>query len=118
MSKHRRNIDIIGGNYMRVQFSVTDEEFKKLESFASEAGYPDVSSYCKDKVLRVRTYAGLWETVTTKIKSMNPGEVFVLRDLVDTPPSNLGVKLFNHQDDLGILVGDKDRNKVNTFIKL
>ncbi|WP_051637230.1 hypothetical protein [Lachnospira multipara] len=103
---------------MRVQFSVNDEELKRLESYAKEAGYPDISSYCKDEVLRLRTYAELWNKVTTKISEMEKGKTFALRDLIDTPPSNLGVKLYNHQVELGIVVNDKDRTGANTFTKL
>ena len=103
---------------MRVQFSINEDELKRLTNYAKEAGYPDISSYCKDKVLRSRTYAELWKTVTTRIKSLKPGDVFALRDLVDTPPSNLGVKLFNHQEELGIKVNSKDRTGVNTFEKI
>ena len=103
---------------MRVQFSVNDEELKRLESYAKEAGYPDISSYCKDEVLRLRTYAELWNKVTTKISKMEKGTTFALRDLIDTPPSNLGVKLYNHQVELGIEVNDKDRTGANTFTKL
>ena len=113
------NNDIIRGGYtMRVQFSVNDEELKRLESYAKEAGYPDISSYCKDEVLRLRTYAELWNKVTTKISEMEKGKTFALRDLIDTPPSNLGVKLYNHQVELGIEVNDKDRTGANTFTKL
>ena len=103
---------------MRVQFSVNDEELKRLESYAKEAGYPDISTYCKDEVLRLRTYAELWNKVTTKISKMEKGTTFALRDLIDTPPSNLGVKLYNNQVELGIEVTNKDRTGANTFTKL
>lgn len=103
---------------MRIQFSVNDDELKRLESYAKEAGYPDVSTYCKDQVLRLRTYAELWEKVKNKIASMKKDEVFALRDLVDTPPANLGVKLYNNQVELGIEVKEKDRTGANTFKKL
>ena len=78
---------------MRVQFSVNDEELKRLESYAKEAGYPDISSYCKD-------------------------EVFTLGQLVDNPPANLGVKLYKNQVELGIEVLDKDRTGANRYKKL
>lgn len=45
-------------------------------------------------------------------------KTFVLRDLVDTPPSNLGVKLYNHQKELGIEVIKKDSSNTNMFKKL
>lgn len=49
---------------------------------------------------------------------MEKDTVFALRDLIDTPPANLGVKLFEHQKTLGIQVQKKDSLKTNTFKKL
>lgn len=103
---------------MRVQFTVSDTEWQKLEQLAVKAGYPDVPSYCKDTVLQERTYADLWKTVVDKISKMDKDTVFALRDLVDTPPANLGVKLYEHQNDLGIEVQKKDSLNSNTFKKL
>ena len=98
---------------MRVQFSVDDMQWNKLEELSKKAGYPDVPSYCKD-----RTYGNLWKTVVDKISRMEKDTVFALRDLIDTPPANLGVKLFEHQKTLGIQVQKKDSLKTNTFKKL
>ena len=103
---------------MRVQFTVTDDEWKKLDALAKKKGYPDVPSYCKDTVLEERTYGNLWKTVVDKISNMKSGATFALRDLVDTPPANLGVKLYEHQSDLGIEVQKKDSLNSNTFKKL
>ena len=103
---------------MRVQFTVSDAEWKKLEKLAEKAGYPDVPSYCKDTVLEDRTYGKLWQAVVEKISRMEKDEVFALRDLVDTPPANLGVKLYEHQSELGIEVQKKDSLKSNTFKKI
>jgi len=103
---------------MRVQFSVNDVQWEKLKRLAEKEGYPDVPSYCKDVALEDRTYGKLWQTVVNKISKMEKDNVFALRDLVDTPPANLGVKLFEHQKDLGIQVQKKDSLKSNTFIKL
>lgn len=103
---------------MRVQFTVSDAEWKKLEMLAEKAGYPDVPSYCKDTVLEDRTYGKLWQTVVDKISKMEKDNIFALRDLVDTPPANLGVKLYEHQEELGIEVQKKDSLKSNTFKKL
>lgn len=107
-----------GVKILRVQFTVTDDEWKKLVSLAQKKGYPDVPSYCKDTVLEERTYGNLWKTVVDKISDMDKDTIFALRDLVDTPPANLGVKLYVHQSDLGIEVQKKDRLNSNTFIKL
>ena len=103
---------------MRIQFSVSDEEWLKLQELTKKENYPDVPSYCKDKVLEERTYGNLWKTVVNKISLMKKGEMFALRDIVDAPPANLGVKLYNHQQDLGIKVQKKDSIKSNMFIKL
>lgn len=103
---------------MRVQFSVTDDEWKKLQALAKGAGYPDVPSYCKDTSLQDRTFGGLWKTVVEEISKMQSGKVFPLRELVTSPPSNLGRKLYEHQEELGIEVQEKDKLGSNTFKKL
>lgn len=103
---------------MRVQFTVSDTEWKKLEKFAIKVGYPDVPSYCRDMVLKERTYGNLWKIVVDKISKMDKDTIFALRDLVDTPPANLGVKIYEHQNDLGIEVQKKDSLNSNTFKKL
>lgn len=102
---------------MRVQFTVTNNEWKKLQNDASKNGYPDVSSYCKDFVLQERTYRQMWETVTKNIAGMEPGKKFSLNELVDVPPANLGVKLYNNRETLGIEKLGKT-NGSNKFIKL
>ena len=104
--------------YMRVQFTVSDVEWTKLEKLAKDAGYPDVPSYCKDTVLEDRTYGKLWQTVVDKISKMEKDNIFALRDLVATPPANLGVKLYEHQKELGIEVQKKDSLNSNTFKKI
>ena len=104
---------------MRVQFSVDSTEWIKLQALASAKGYPDVPSYCKDTSLQERTYAELWNRVVEEIEKKKSGEVFALRDLIDSPPANLGVKLYDHQKTLGIVVNNKkDSLKTNTFTKL
>ena len=104
---------------MRVQFSVSESEWQKLLALSKKKGYPDVPSYCKDLALQERTYAQLWATVCEKIKAMDKeSPPFALRDLVATPPSNLGVKLFEHQTELGIEVVKKDSLNTNTFRKI
>lgn len=55
---------------MRIQFTVSQSEWNTLEMKSIKEGYPDVPSYCKDMVLKQRTYAMLWNTVTKKIESM------------------------------------------------
>lgn len=104
---------------MRVQFTVNNDEYQELQRLANSFGSPDVSSYCKDVSLQVRTYADMWQSVISQIKNMPSGTTFALRDLIDVPPANMGVKLFNSQKDLGIVVSQKkDSLKTNTFTKL
>ena len=83
---------------MRVQFSVDDMQWNKLEELSKKAGYPDVPSYCKDVVLEDRTYGNLWKTVVDKISRMEKDTVFALRDLTDILTVNLAVKQFEHQN--------------------
>ena len=104
---------------MRVQFSVNSVEWAKLQHLASANGYPDVPSYCRAVSLEERTYATMWKKITDGINNMAPGHTFALRDLVQSPPANLGVKLFENQSILGIQVNpQKDSLKTNTFTKL
>lgn len=50
---------------------------------------------------------------------MPSGHVFALRDLIQSPPANLGVKLYENQATLGIAVNaKKDSLNTNTFTKL
>lgn len=102
---------------MRIQFTVDANEWAKLQALAIKAGYPDVSSYCKDVSLQERTYAEMWEIVKKKISEMKSGTLFALNDLVDVPPSNLGVKLYNNQKELQIEKVGKT-NGSNKFKKL
>ncbi len=104
---------------MRVQFSVNDTEYADLQKLANEYGSPDVPSYCRDISLQVRTYADMWQSVKAQIADLPSGKVFALRDLVDVPPANMGVKLYNSQSELGIVVNQKkDSLKTNTYTKL
>lgn len=102
---------------MRIQFTVDANELSKIQNLAKKAGYPDVSSYCRDVALNERTYAEMWKTVTDKISKMKSGTPFSLNELVDVPPANLGVKLYNNQKQLGIEKLGKT-NGSNRFIKL
>lgn len=103
---------------MRVQFSVSISEWNLMESKAKEEGYPDVPSFCKDLCLGDRTFQKLWQTVVKKIAIMPKGRKFTLRELVDTPPANLGVKLYDNQEALGIESIGKDNLNTNLFVKL
>lgn len=104
---------------MRVQFTVNATEWAKLQQLATVNGYPDVPSYCKEASLEERTYATIWKNITDKIARMPSGQTFALRDLVQSPPSNLGVKLYHNQLNLNIQVNQqKDSLHTNTFTKL
>lgn len=102
---------------MRVQFTVNVNDWEKLQTLAKNAGYPDVSSYCRDISLKERTYAEMWATVKEKIAKMKSGTQFSLNEIVDVPPANLGVKLYNNQSALGIEKLGKT-NGSNKFKKL
>lgn len=104
---------------MRVQFSVNATEWSKLQQLAQSNGYPDVPSYCRDVSLEERTYANMWSKIKGGIAKMPSGHIFALRDLVQSPPANLGVKLYENQSALGIKVNpQKDSLHTNTFTKL
>lgn len=104
---------------MRVQFSVNATEWSKLQQLAQSNGYPDVPSYCRDVSLEERTYANMWSKIKEGIAKMPSGHIFALRDLVQSPPANLGVKLYENQSALGIKVNpQKDSLHTNTFTKL
>ena len=104
---------------MRVQFTVTNTEYAELQQLAAAAGYPDVPSYCRDISLKVRTYAEMWKEITEKMAAMPSGKQVALRDLIKTPPANLGRKLYDNQSLLSIKVNSKkDALHTNTFIKL
>lgn len=103
---------------MRIQFTVSNEEWEKLKMLAKKSEYPDVSSYCRDIALGDRNYQKLWQRVVDSIKEMQGGSVFALRDIVNNPPANLGRKLFENQKYLGIEIQKKDVLKSNTFKKL
>ena len=104
---------------MRVQFSVNATEWSKLQQLAQSNGYPDVPSYCRDVSLEERTYTNMWSKIKEGIAKMPSGHIFALRDLVQSPPANLGVKLYENQSALGIKVNpQKDSLHTNTFTKL
>ncbi len=103
---------------MRVQFTVDATEWAELQRLAAQNGYPDVPSYCKDTSLQARTYANMWAKVQDAISKMASGTTFQLKDLIQSPPSNLGVKLYENQSTLGIVVNSKKTNGTNSFTKL
>ena len=103
---------------MRVQISFTIEEYDKLLKQSKDEGYPDVISYAKDRLLHNKNFLELWEEVTSKIENLESGMKFTLRDLVSTPPANLGVKLFQNQKMLGIIKIGKDNLNSNIFKKV
>lgn len=103
---------------MRVQISFTIEEYDKLLKQSKIEGYPDVISYAKDRLLHNKNFLELWEEVTSKIENLESGTEFTLRDLVSTPPANLGVKLFQNQKMLGIIKIGKDNLNSNIFKKV
>lgn len=102
---------------MRIQFTVNSSELATLQNLAKKGGYPDVPSYCKDISLQERSYAKMWKYVTEEIAKMDSGKSFSLKEILDVPPANLGVKLYNNQKQLGIVKVGKS-NGCNRFKKL
>ena len=100
---------------MRLQFSVTENEWETLVNLSTEKGYPDVISYCKDRILHQQDNLKLWDEMNSKISKMNMGEEFTLRDLISNPPASLGVKLLKNQKTLGIIKVGKDNLNSNIF---
>ena len=82
---------------MRLQISVTENEWETLVNLSTEKGYPDVISYCKDRILQQQDNLKLWDEMNSKISKMNMGEEFTLRDLISNPPASIGVKLHKNQ---------------------
>ena len=41
---------------MRIQFTVNANELAKIQNLAQKAGYPDVSSYCRDDCIRRKNH--------------------------------------------------------------
>ena len=83
----------------RIQFTITDDEYAKLQAETSASGYPNVSEMCKAKVLGINTIADLFIVMKEKIKAIKPGDginmqlnpgEFYLKDIINTPPALLG----------------------------
>lgn len=81
----------------RVQFSISDEEKKQLESEAMSEGYPNIAALCKARALRGKSnYVELYKEMIKQINRKPSGTKFKLRDLVETPPTLLGRWLFDN----------------------
>lgn len=79
----------------RVQFTISDREYEELKSQAAEESFPDVPQLCKSRALcqvssREKNYEELYPLVIKKIAEWNSPDLFMLRDLLDTPPALLG----------------------------
>lgn len=81
----------------RIQFTISDDEKKQLESEALAEGFPNVAELCKYRALQGKsTYATLYKRMVDKIDSLPSGSKFKLRDLIDTPPTLLGRWLYDN----------------------
>lgn len=81
----------------RVQFTVSDIEKEQLIAEATSEGYPNIAELCKVRALQGKsTYADLYKKMVKKIDSLPAGQKFLLRDLIDTPPTLLGRWLFDN----------------------
>ncbi len=81
----------------RVQFTISDTEKKQLQLEAISEGYPNISELCKVRALQGKsTYAELYKRMVKNIDKLPIGTNFLLRDLIDTPPTLLGRWLFDN----------------------
>ncbi|MFB1050540.1 hypothetical protein [Paraliobacillus sp. JSM ZJ581] len=81
----------------RVQFTISDAEFKELSIQAANEGFPNVAEMCKTRsLLGKNTYAEMYKRMVEIINNKQSGEEFYLRDIIDTPPALLGRWLFDN----------------------
>lgn len=83
----------------RVQFTITDQELKALETIANQEGFPNVAELCKTRALAGiprRDDGALYKEMVKKIEELPEGAEFFVRDLIDTPPSILGRWLYDN----------------------
>lgn len=101
---------------MRVQFTITDDEYEKIKENVEK--YPDLASYCKDKALGERTYKNAWKEVKEAIAKRTREEgPFILSDLIELPPANMGVKLYKNREALGIEYLKQNRTNTAMYVK-
>lgn len=86
---------------MRVQFTVSKEEWETLERAADVAGYPSVPSYCKDVALEQRSFREMWEVARANIAAWPSDRPFHQGDVIRGPGA-LGRLIWKNQDELGI----------------
>lgn len=90
----------------RVQFTISDEEYKTLKTLAANEGFPNVPELCKSRALnqlnRRQNYGELYRELVQKIADRQSEEPFTLKDLIDTPPALLGVWLNRNVDNKSI----------------
>lgn len=103
---------------MRVQFTISEDEERKLKHDSQLEGYPDIHTYCKDYVLREKTFLDIWKKVERYIEALPVGEQFAISDIIQNSPAVLGKKVFENQESLGIRVKGKDKKNSNIFIKV
>ena len=87
----------------RVQFTITDDEYKLLNEQSIAEGFPTMSEMCKIRAFKGNsklhgnyTYAELYAQMVKKIADLAPNSEFYLRDIIDTPPALLGRWLFDN----------------------
>ncbi|GEQ62012.1 hypothetical protein VL4N_13820 [Vagococcus lutrae] len=76
----------------RIQFTITDEEYKELEDYANANGIPNVQELAKQRTLQKKTSIhDLYKEMNNKIKKMDSGETFRLNQIIEGNfPSLLG----------------------------
>lgn len=81
----------------RIQFTVSDVEYKQLSAQTAAEGFPTVAEMCKTRALQGKnTYSDLYSKMVKEIEKIKPGTEFYLRDIIETPPALLGRWLFDN----------------------
>lgn len=93
----------------RVQCTVSEEQYEKLQSQSVQEGYPTVGEMVKAKILREDpTYSDLYKEMAMKITQIDPKQIinstlgegeFYLSDLINNPPALLGRFLYQRVAD-------------------
>ncbi|MDA8227041.1 MAG: hypothetical protein M0T74_04950 [Desulfitobacterium hafniense] len=81
----------------RVQFTITDAEYKQLSEQSTAEGFPTMAEMCKTRALKGKnTYTELYARMVNEIAALEPNSEFYLRDIIDIPPALLGRWLYDN----------------------
>lgn len=89
----------------RIQFTITDEEYKELEDYANANGIPNVQELAKQRTLKEKSSIyELYEKMNKKIADMDSGKPFRLNEIIEENFPPLLGKWLNEDID------NKDKN--------